>query len=154
MGKILFPQERGTPLTCSFPGFWSLPGGEGYPSPRFFSWSFLGGAQSQFFPWKLVLRGGDASVPGGGGGGRVPPSQDRTGVSPLVRTGLWQKPLSLSRPVLEYQHSPTTRQNSRANTCYAAGGMPLGVTQEDLLVYIYFSVFPEHITSKTAVNAT
>ena len=30
---------------------------------------------------------------------------------------------------------PTMRQNSRASTCYPAGGMPLAFTQEDFLVF-------------------
>ena len=51
------------------------------------------------------------------------PQQDRTGV-PSDRTGLGYPP----------PPPPRQKQNSRASTCYAAGGTPLGVTQEDFLV--------------------
>ena len=36
---------------------------------------------------------------------------------------------------------PSPRQNSRANTCYATGGMPLAFTQEDFLFLFGFPIF-------------
>ena len=52
--------------------------------------------------------------------------------TPLARTGLVYPTAPLTRTGLG--HSPTPRQNSSASTCYAEGGMPLAVTQEDFLV--------------------
>ena len=36
---------------------------------------------------------------------------------------------------------PPIRHSSIANTCYAAGGMPLVFTQEDFLVYLFICLF-------------
>ena len=58
--------------------------------------------------------------PARSGWGTPPPGQVRTGVPPLARSG--------------WSTFPAPRQNSRASTCYAAGGMPLAFTQEDSLV--------------------
>ena len=41
------------------------------------------------------------------------------------------------------------RQNSRSSTCYAAGGMPLVVTQEDFLVFYLFCKFFYWLTQFT-----
>ena len=71
----------------------------------------------------------------------VPPSWDRTGVPP-ARTGVPSPQLGLEYPPAMAGVPPPPpsrdgippRQNSRASTCHAAGGMPLAVTQEDFLV--------------------
>ena len=89
--------------------------------------------------WGIPLTG--TRVPPPEGQDRVPLSQDRTGVPTHPpsqdRTGahLW---LGLGTPPpppsQDWRVPPPLRQNSRASTCYAAGGMPLAVTQEDYLV--------------------
>ena len=109
----------------------------GYPSPRYFPRSlvpgpFLGrgvypspgrcGTQSQVggTPVPAARVPQDSGIPLSRTRGT--PIQDGTGVPPPpVRTGL------------RYP-SPPADQDSRASTCYAAGGMPLAVTQEDFLV--------------------
>ena len=132
---------------------------EGYPSSRFFPRSlvpgpFLGGYPVPgSFPglWSQVLSQrvtqsqvlsqvsgprswlGGTPVPVGGEVsqsqlGRVP--QDRG--TPKARTGLRYSQAGLRSQLL--------RQNSRASTCYVAGGMPLAVTQEDFLVHSDWSL--------------
>ena len=74
--------------------------------------------------WSQVLSGGYPSPRWG-----VP----RTGVFPGQD---WDTP---SQPGLGY---PSPRHNSRASTCYAAGGMPLAFAQEDFLVINKKDSFP------------
>ena len=80
------------------------------------------------------------------------PSQDRTGVSPVMTwvpltrtvvippagTGVSPPPPKPGLGFLPRTRLPPPpqqrRQNSRASSCYAAGGMPLAATQEDFLV--------------------
>ena len=79
----------------------------GYPSIRFFPLSLVPGP----FWWgtPVPARGNLAPYPGWDWGTPPPPSWD-------------------------WDTSPLGRQNSRASTCYAAGGMALAVTQKDFLV--------------------
>ena len=63
------------------------------------------------------------------------PSQDRTAVPPPpTKTELGYPP-----PLQSGQdwgtNLPTPGQDSRMSTCYAAGGMPLAVTQGDFLIH-------------------
>ena len=70
------------------------------------------------------------------------PSQERMGY-PLARTGVSQdrRGYPLGQVRMGNNHPPTSQpglgypgQNSRASTCYAAGGTPLVFAQEDCLV--------------------
>ena len=65
------------------------------------------------------------------------------GGSPPARSGWWggTQGTGTPRPGLDGGGIPgvsPTRQSSIANTCCAAGGMPLAFTQEDFLVLIHF----------------
>ena len=100
---------------CVCPHPWDIPVPGSFPG----SWSQI---LSQGVPQSQA---GDTPVPGGGWYTRtgIPthpgedwPCQDRTGVPP----------------------SQPGDQDSRSSTCYAAGGMPLAVTQEDLLFITKF----------------
>ena len=105
------PFQRGTPVSGSFPGYWSqvlsrwgtpvLAEG-GYPSP---SWG-MGGTPVGGTPWP----GQDWGTP--------PPSQVRMGY-PLARIGTGTPP----HPS-QGGYPPLPSQDSRASTCYPAGGMP------------------------------
>ena len=85
-----------------------------------------GGASSVpgSFPglWSQVLSGGYPSSSRGPGWDWTPPPQAQNGVPPPPPLGLG------------YHPAPHWRQNRRANTCYAVGGTPLAVTQEDCLL--------------------
>ena len=127
MGKVLFSQacvypqgypvkgsfpvhwsqvlSRSTPVPGSFPVHWSQVLSRGYPSPRFFPRSLVRG------PFQ-----GDTPVLAGGTPGWGTPA--RTGLDTSLARSRWGTPPG---------------QNSRASTCYAAGGMPLAFTQEDFL---------------------
>ena len=121
---------------CLSTGGTSVPGK--YPSPRFFPglWSFPRG-YPRFYPWSQVLSqgvplsqtgkcpslswgwGGGTPVPDGGG---VPQSQPGGDTSPS-----W----GVSLPPETYVPPPRDR---RASNSYAAGDIPLVVTQEDFPV--------------------
>ena len=97
----------------------------GYPSPRFFQRSlvpgpFLRGYPSpKFFPRSLVSGPFPGEYPS--------PAKSQ---SPVTAGGS-SPGQGYPQPGLGY---PSLRQNSRASTCYAAGSVPLAVTQEDFLV--------------------
>ena len=117
----------------------------GYPSPRIFQSLVPGPFQGGGTP--VLAKGRGYFLPQLGQDRDTPqPGQDWG--TPLGRTGLGHLPPA--RTWLGYLPSqditgyplgqdrtevppPPPRQNSRANTCYAAGGMPLAFTQEDFL---------------------
>ena len=112
---------KGNVFTGDCPFTW---GGGGTPVPGSFPGPFQG------YP-----------SPGGGGvmqagGTPVPVEGSYPGLGYLlVRTGLGPPP---ARTGLGYPPSETEQQRS---TCYAAGGMPLAVTEEDFLVSEIYLVF-------------
>ena len=121
MGMVLISQVCGCPQ-----------GGTPVPGSSLVSGFPRGDPSSRFFPRSLVpgLFSGGTPVPAGGGtlvlaSGSTP---ERVGVPPSWDWGNpswdWCTP------------PPPKRQNSRASTCYVAGGMPLAVTQEDFLVFM------------------
>ena len=123
MGKVIFSQvcvhSQGVPQsqvlsqgsgTRSFPGGTPVLTGRGTPVP------------DRGYPRTGVLPGQDRTqVPPGQDRTWVPPGQDSTGVPPQGQD--WGTP---------------PPPNSRASTCYTAGGMPLVVTQDDFLVLSCF----------------
>ena len=157
MFTVCPPGGGGTPVAGSFPGHWSHVLSGGYPSPRFFPRSlipgpFFGVPQSwpggvpqddippppgqvrmghpspRFFPRSLIpgpFFGVSQSWPGGVPQDDIPPPNHfRMGHPPPPR----------SQVRMGYSPPPPPGQSSRTSTCYAAGGMPLAFTQENLLV--------------------
>ena len=93
-------------------GRWSIPSpSHNIPTQQYFHWSHV---LSRWYPsdWSWVPVG---------------PWPGQDGVHP------W--------PGLDGVHPSLQRQNSRASTCYTAGGMPLAFRQDDCLVFagVYIS---------------
>ena len=139
---------RGTPSQVQVVGY-PIPGpGGGYPIPGmdggtpFQAWTERGtplfrpgmGYPHLDLGWGTPIQTWDG----------IPPGQDwMVTVHPPTRTE-WGTP-----------PPPIRRQSSIANTCYAAGGMPLALTQEDFLVLfnLYFLPFSDHVLSTRKGNA-
>ena len=128
----------GTPVPGSFPGLWSqvLFGWVPQSCPSWGGTPVLAGVVPLSWPGRIPQ-----SQQGPKTG--VPPRQDMTGVPP-AGTGLWYPPVRTGVPPTR-TGLPLTRtwvpipprQNSRASTCYATGGMRLAVTQEDFLLIMH-----------------
>ena len=131
-----FSGERGIPVS----GFMPLP--VVYPS----LWSHVPSRGVTPVPGKGHPSSWQGVTQSGQDWGSAPLSGQETGLgytpSPLVSTGL-----EFNRPVRTGDRTGyhPLRQKSRASTCYAAGGMPLGVTQKYFIVsaiVLFNEVFP------------
>ena len=123
-GRCCFHRCLSTPgvgrtlVPCSFLGQWYQVHCGGCPSPMFFPRLLVPGP---FWgipqPWP-----GQDGVPTRPGQDRVPPPGQ----------------VRMRYPTARDWGTPHRGQNSRASTCYAAGGMPLAFRQDDFLVWTYF----------------
>ena len=161
MAKVLFSQvclftrEEGGLPQCqvlsevSGPRSFPLSSWGRYPSPRFFPRSLVPGP---FSGSTLLLAGGGTPVLPGG----TPVLRQDWG-TPMVRTGVspgqdWSSPLG--RTGVPHPPPPLWDRTPRVSNCYAAGGMPLPVTQDFLvsLEILFIWTYKRHLAVKCISN--